>query len=95
MLLGSHIRRLEAIGRALAEVEAAIGATLHPFAAQRALLVTIRGVGALAAAVVAEIGAVMAAFGTASASPPGLACARPTTKAGQPLGHGAAFRWPH
>jgi transposase len=65
-LLGMHIRRIEEIGRDLAEVEAAIGAAMRPFAAQQALLVTIPGVDALtAAAIVAEIGVDMAAFGTA------------------------------
>ena len=65
-LLGLHIRRLEEIERDLAEVEAAIGAAMRPFAAQQALLVTIPGVDALtAAAIVAEIGTDMAAFGTA------------------------------
>jgi transposase len=65
-LLGLHIRRLEEIERDLAEVEAAIGAAMRPFAAQQALLVTIPGVDALtAAALVAEIGTDMAAFGPA------------------------------
>jgi len=65
-LLGLHIRRLEEIERDLAEVEAAIGAAMRPFAAQQALLVTVPGVDALtAAAIVAEIGTDMAAFGTA------------------------------
>jgi transposase len=53
-------------GRDLAEVEAAIGAAMRPFAAQQALLLTIPGVDALtAAAIVAEIGGDMTAFGTA------------------------------
>jgi len=66
LLLRMHIRRLEEIGRDLAEVEAAIGAAMPPFAAQQALLVTIPGVDALtAAAIVAEIGVDMAVFGTA------------------------------
>src|SRR4051812_9328810 len=66
LLLGMHIRRLEEIGRDVAEVEAAIGAAMRPFAAQQALLVTIPGVDALtAAAIIAEIGVDMAAFGTA------------------------------
>ena len=53
-------------GRDLAEVEAAIGAAMRPFAAQQALLLTIPGVDALtAAAIIAEIGVDMAAFGTA------------------------------
>jgi transposase len=65
-LLGLHIRRLEELGRDVAEVEAAIGAAMRPFAAQQALLMTIPGVDALtAAAIVAEIGVDMAAFGTA------------------------------
>jgi transposase len=65
-LLKMHIRRLEEIGRDLTEVEAAIGTAMRPFAAQQALLVTIPGVDALtAAAIVAEIGVDMAAFGTA------------------------------
>jgi transposase len=65
-LLGLHIRRLEELGRDLAEVEAAIGAAMRPFAAQQALLLTIPGVDALtAAAIIAEIGVDMAAFGTA------------------------------
>jgi transposase len=66
LLLGMHIRRLEEIGRDVAEVEAAIGAAMRPFAAQQALLVTVPGVDALtAAAIIAEIGVDMAAFGTA------------------------------
>jgi len=66
LLLRMHIRRLEEIGRDLAEVEAAIGAATRPFAAQQALLVTIPGVDALtAAAIVAEIGMDMTVFGTA------------------------------
>src|SRR4051812_16620202 len=66
LLLGLHIRRLEEIGRDLAELEAAIAAAMRPFAAQRALLVTIPGVDALtAAAIIAEIGADMAAFRSA------------------------------
>ncbi len=64
--LRMHIRRLEEIGRDLAEVEAAIAAAMRPFAAQQALLVTIPGVDALtAASIIAEIGVDMAAFGTA------------------------------
>ena len=59
-------RRIKEIGRDLAEVEAAIDAAMRPFAAQQALLLTIPGVDALtAAAIVAEIGVDMAAFGTA------------------------------
>ena len=66
LLLRMHIRRLEEIGRDLAEVEAAIHAAMRPFDAQQALLVTIPGVDALtAAAIVAEIGADMSVFGTA------------------------------
>jgi transposase len=66
LLLRMHIRRLEEIGRDVAEVEAAIDAAIRPFAAQQALLVTIPGVDALtAAAIIAEIGVDMAAFGTA------------------------------
>jgi len=66
LLLGLHIRRLGEIDRDLAEVEAAIGAAMQPFAAQQALLVTIPGVDALtAAAIVAEIGVDMTVFGTA------------------------------
>ena len=66
LLLRMHIRRLEEIGRDLAEVEAAITAAMRPFAVQQALLVTIPGVDALtAAAIVAEIGVDMAVFGTA------------------------------
>jgi len=66
LLLRLHIRRLGEIGRDLAELEAAIGAAMRPFAAQQALLVTIPGVDALtAAAIIAEIGADMGAFGSA------------------------------
>ncbi len=66
LLLRMHIRRLEEIGRDLAEVEAAVHAAMRPFAAQQALLVTIPGVDApTAAAIVAEIGADMSVFGTA------------------------------
>jgi transposase len=66
LLLGMHIRRLEEIGRDLAEVEAAIGTAMRPFAARQALLATIPGVDALtAASIIAAIGVDMAAFGTA------------------------------
>jgi transposase len=66
LLLGMHIRRLEEIERDLTEVEAAITAAMRPFAAQQALLVTIPGVDVLtAAAIIAEIGVDMTAFGTA------------------------------
>jgi len=66
LLLGLHIRRLGEIDRDLAEVEAAIGGAMQPFAAQQALLVTIPGVDALtAAAIIAEIGTDMSVFGTA------------------------------
>ena len=66
LLLKMHLRRLEETGRDLAEIEAAIGAAMRPFAAQQALLVTIPGVDELtAAAIVAEIGVDMSAFGTA------------------------------
>ena len=65
-LLRLHLRRLGEIGRDLAELEAAIATAVRPFAAQQALLVTIPGVNALtAAAIIAEIGVDMAAFGTA------------------------------
>lgn len=58
-------RRIKEIGRDLAEVEAAIDDAMRPLAAQ-ALLLTIPGMDALtAAAIVAEIGVDMAAFGTA------------------------------
>jgi transposase len=61
-----HLRRLGEIERDLAEVEAVIDAAMRPFAAQRALLVTIPGVNGLtAAAIVGEIGIDMAGFGTA------------------------------
>lgn len=64
--LGLHVRRPGEIARDPAEVEAAIGAAMRPFAAQRASLVTIPGVDApTAATIVAEIGAGMSAFGTA------------------------------
>ena len=66
LLLGLHIRRLEAIDRDLAELDAAIGAAMLPFAAQQACLATIPGVDALtAAAIIAEVGADMSAFGSA------------------------------
>ena len=66
LLLTTHIRRLEEIDRDLAEVEAAITTAMRPFAARQALLVTIPGVDALtAAAIIAEIGVDMAAFGSA------------------------------
>jgi transposase len=66
LLPGLHIRRLGEIDRDLAEVEAAIGGAMQPFAAQQALLVTIPGVDALtAAAIIAEIGVDMTVFGTA------------------------------
>src|SRR5918997_1065300 len=66
LLLRMHIRRLEEIGRDLAEVEAAIEAAMQPFAGQRALLATIPGVDALtAAAIIADIGVDMTAFGSA------------------------------
>ena len=66
LLLRMHIRRLDEIGRDIAEVEEAIGAAMHPFAAQQALLCTIPGVNELtAAAIIAEIGVDMEGFGTA------------------------------
>jgi transposase len=66
LLLRLRLRRLEEIGRDLAEVETAIAAAVRPFAGQQALLVTIPGVRALtAAAIIAEIGVDMAGFGTA------------------------------
>jgi transposase len=66
LLLRLHLRRLEEIGRDLAEVGAAITAAMRPFVAQQALLTTIPGVNALtAAAILAEIGIDMASFGTA------------------------------
>jgi transposase len=66
LLLRLHLRRLEEIGRDLAEVETAITAAVRPFAGQQALLMTIPGVNALtAAAIIAEIGVDMAGFGTA------------------------------
>jgi len=66
LLLGLHIRRLSEIDRDLAEIEAAIGAAMRPFAAQQACLATIPGVDELtAASIIAEIGVDMAAFGTA------------------------------
>jgi transposase len=66
LLLRMHIRRLEEIDRDIAEIEAAIGAAMHPFAAQQALLTTIPGVSELtAAAIIAEIGVDMDGFGTA------------------------------
>ncbi len=65
LLLGLHIGRLGEIDRDLAEVEAAIGGAMQPFAAQQALLVTIPGVDALKAAAIAEIGPDMSVFGTA------------------------------
>ena len=65
-LLRLHLRRLGEIGRDLAELEAAIAAAVRPFAARQALLMTIPGVNALtAAAIIAEIGVDMAAFGPA------------------------------
>lgn len=66
LLLGLHIRRLSEIDRDLAEIEAAIGAAMRPFAAQQACLATIPGVDQLtAASIIAEIGVDMSAFGTA------------------------------
>lgn len=66
LLLGLHIRRLAEIDRDLAEMEAAVGAAMRPFAAQQARLATIPGVDELtAASIIAEIGIDMSAFGTA------------------------------
>ena len=66
LLLGLHIRRLSEIDRDLAEIEAAIGAAMRPFAAQQACLATIPGVDQLtAASIIAEIGVDMSVFGTA------------------------------
>jgi transposase len=65
LLLGMHLRRLAEIDRDLGEIEASIGTAMRPFAAQQALLVTIPGVDTLtAAAIIAEIGVDMSAFGT-------------------------------
>ena len=66
LLLSLHFRRLAAINRDLADIEAAISVATHPFAAQRVLLTKIPDVDELiAAAIIAEIGIDMAAFGTA------------------------------
>jgi transposase len=66
LLLRMHIRRLEEIGRDLAELEAAIADAMRRFREQEALLTQIPGVDALTAAgIIAEIGADMAVFGTA------------------------------
>jgi len=88
-----QIRRLEEIGRALAEVEGAIAAAVRPFAAQQALLVTIAGVDALT---VAEIGADMGAFGSARrlAAWAGL-CPANRESAGKRKGHGTRKGDPH
>jgi len=65
-LLRLHIRRLEEIGRDLAEVEARLGEKMAPFARQRALLTQIPGVEELTAAgIIAEIGTDMSVFGSA------------------------------
>ncbi|WP_343897929.1 hypothetical protein [Craurococcus roseus] len=54
---GARIRPLEQIDRAIAEVEAVIGAAMRPFAEQLAQLTTIPGVDKpTAAAIAAEIG---------------------------------------
>ena len=81
LLLRLHIRRLEEIGRDLAEVEAR--SRRHaPLRRPAALLMTIPGVDALtAAAIIAEIRVDMTAFGTPAVSPPGPGSARPTTRA--------------
>ena len=97
LLLTMHIRRLEGIDRDLAEVEAAIAAAMRPFAAEQALLVTIPGVDALtAAAIIAEIGVDMAAFGTARrlAAWAGL-CPANRESAGKRKGHGTRRGDPH
>ena len=66
LLLSLHIRRLTEIERDLAELDGAIGTAMLPFAAQQARLTTIPGVDALtAAAIIAEIGTDMSAFGSA------------------------------
>jgi transposase len=66
LLLSLHIRRLTEIERDLAELDALIEAAMLPFAAQQARLTTIPGVDALtAAAIIAEIGTDMSAFGSA------------------------------
>ena len=97
LLLRLHVRRLGEIGRDLAELEAAIGAAMRPFAAQQALLVTIPGVDALtAAAIIAEIGADMGAFGSARrlAAWAGL-CPANRESAGKRKGHGTREGDPH
>jgi transposase len=89
-LLTMLIRRLEEIGRDLAEVEAAINAAMRPFAAQRSLLVTIPGVDEVtAAALIAEIGIDMSVFGTARrlAAWAGV-CPANHESAGKPTRHG-------
>jgi transposase len=81
----------------LAELEAAIAAAVRPFAAQQALLVTIPGVDALtAAAILAEIGADMGAFGSARrlAAWAGL-CPANRESAGKRKGHGTREGDPH
>jgi transposase len=95
LLLGMHIRRLEEIGRDLTEVEAAISAAMRPVAAQQALLVTIPGVDALTAAIIAEIGVDLAAFGTAQRLAAWAGSARPTTRARASRGGAAPARATH
>jgi transposase len=65
-LLDLHIRRLTEIERDLGELDELISAAMLPYAAEQAHLTAIPGVDALtAAAIIAEIGADMAAFGSA------------------------------
>jgi transposase len=65
-LLDLHIRRLTEIERDLGELDELISAAMLPYAAEQAHLTTIPGVDALtAAAIIAEIGADMAVFGSA------------------------------
>jgi len=64
-LLKLHLDQVDALQRAIAAVEAEVGAVLEPFRAHAALLTTIPGVGeTVAQAIVSEIGIDMSRFST-------------------------------
>jgi transposase len=64
-LLQLHLEQVDALGRAIAAIEAEVGTVLEPFRAHAALLTTIPGVSAtIAHTLVAEIGVDMSRFST-------------------------------
>jgi transposase len=81
-LLRLHLRQIDALEAAVAEIDREVEADLEPFRAAVRLLSSIPGVSALSAEViVAEIGTDMGRFPSAGTCCPGRACARAATRA--------------